>query len=73
MSELPQLPQPPRCIHLHSKSMAVHGEGFEGAANYAAGLDDFTCVQTGRGLGPDGDTVSLTACRDPDRGCHQEY
>lgn len=73
MSELPQVPQPPRCIHLQSKSMAVYGEGFESDPDFEAGLADCWCVQTGRGLGPDGDAVGLTACRDPDRGCHQEY
>lgn len=73
MSELPQVSPPVRCIHLQSKSMAVYGEGFEGDPDYEGGLADFWCVLTARGLGPDGDTVGLIACRDPDRGCHQEF
>lgn len=72
MSELPQVP-PVRCVHLQSKAMTVYGEGFEGDPDFLGGLTDFWCVRTGRGFGPDGDAVGLAACRDPDRGCHQEY
>ena len=72
MTELPQVP-PPRCVHLQSKSMAVYGEGFEGDPDFEAGVADCWCVQTGRGLGPDGDVVGLKPCSDPDRGCHREY
>jgi hypothetical protein len=60
-------------MHLQSKAMAVHGEGFAGDADFEGGLADFWCVQTARGLGPDGDPVGLKACCDSDRGCHQEY
>jgi len=73
MSELPQLPQPPRCMHLQSKSMAVYGEGFEGDPDYEGGVADFWCVQTGRALGPDDAPAGIPYCRDPDRGCYQEY
>jgi hypothetical protein len=72
--ELPQSPEPPvRCMHLQSNAMAVHGEGFadESAVEYGSGL--CWCNQTARPLGPDNDAVSLKACSDPDRGCHQEY
>ncbi len=72
MTELPQVPQP-RCVHLQSKAMAVHGEGFGEDPDLAAGVGDFWCVQTARGVGPDGDGVSLGECCDPTRGCHQEY
>ena len=72
MTELPQVP-PPRCVHLQSKSMAVYGEGFEGDPDFEAGVADCWCVLTGRGIGPDDDTVGLKACSDPDRGCHREY
>ena len=38
MSELPQVQvPPPRCIHLHGKSMAVYGEGFEDDPDYQEG------------------------------------
>jgi hypothetical protein len=70
MTELPQLPQP-RCIHLQSKSMAVHGEGFEDNPDSSGG--HFWCVQTARPLGPDGDAVGMKECCDPERGCYQEY
>jgi hypothetical protein len=71
MTELPQVP--PRCIHLQSKAMAVHGEGFENDPDYQDGLADFWCVQTARGLGPDDGAVGPKPCSDPDRGCYQEY
>jgi hypothetical protein len=67
--DLPQLPSP-RCIHLQSKTMAIHGEGFE---NDQDGLTDAWCIRTGRPLGPDDGAVNLAPCSDPDRGCHQEY
>ena len=70
--ELPQLPGP-RCIHLQSKAMAVHGEGFEGDADYQDGLSDFWCATTARGLGPDNGDVGVKACCDRDRDCYQEY
>ena len=72
MSELPQVP-PPRCIHLHGKALAVHGEGFEDDPDYQAGLSDLWCVRTARPLGPDGGEVGLRECRDPERDCYQEY
>jgi hypothetical protein len=72
--ELPQVPVPPvRCMHLQSKAMAVHGEGFEGDADYQDGLTDFWCNQTARAIGPDNDTVGIKACCDPERDCHREY
>ena len=39
MTELPQVPSP-RCIHLYSKAMAVHGEGFEDDPDFQAGLTE---------------------------------
>jgi hypothetical protein len=53
--------------------MAVHGEGFEGDADYQDGMGDFWCVLSGRSLGPDDGAVGLRVCSDPERGCHQEY
>ena len=70
--ELPQVPAP-RCIHLQSKAMAVHGEGFEGDPDYQDGTTDFTCVKTGRALGPDNAAPGLKPCSDPDRECYEEY
>jgi hypothetical protein len=72
MTELPQVP-PVRCIHLYSKAMAVYGEGYEDDPDYQAGVTDFWCVRTARAVGPDGGDVDVTACRDPERGCYQEY
>lgn len=70
--ELPQLPAP-RCIHLQSNSMAIHGEGFTATEHFEAGLTRFWCIQTARPLGPDNDEVGLKPCSDPERGCYQEY
>lgn len=70
--ELPQVPAP-RCIHLQSKSMAVHGEGFANARERDEEMTDCWCLKTGRPLGPDGGLVRLPACSDPDRDCYQEY
>jgi len=70
--ELPQVPAP-RCIHLQSKAMSVHGEGFENDPDYQDGLTDFWCLKTARALGPDNDAVDMKACSDPERGCHEEY
>jgi hypothetical protein len=72
VTELPQA-KPPRCIHLCSKAMSVHGESFEDDPDYQAGLSDVWCVLTSRGLGPDSADVSLDACRDRDRECYREY
>jgi hypothetical protein len=72
MAELPQVP-PPRCIHLHSNAMAVHGEGFEDDPSFQDGMADVWCLRTARPIGPDGGDVGLKPCRDPGRGCHQEY
>jgi hypothetical protein len=72
--ELPQVPAPaPRCIHLQSKALAVHGEGFEIDADYQGGTTDSTCVKTGRPLGPDNGAVGTNCCCDPNRGCYEEY
>jgi hypothetical protein len=72
MTELPQVPGT-RCIHLQSKAMAIHGEGFENDADYQDGLSDFWCVKTARPLGPDNGAVGMRPCSDPERGCHEEY
>jgi hypothetical protein len=72
MSELPQVP-PPRCIHLQSKAMVVHGEAFEADPDYQAGLTDYWCLLTAKALGPDDGDVSLRDCCDRQRTCYQEY
>jgi hypothetical protein len=72
MSELPQV-KPPRCLFLGSKAMAVHGEAFESDPDYEAGLSDVWCMQSGRGLGPDGGEVGLDVCCDKGRDCYREY
>ncbi len=76
MSELPQVPSSeptPRCKNLYCKSMMVYGEAFESDPDYQAGMTDFWCVQTGRGIGPDGGDVSMDDCRTRERGCYREY
>ncbi len=69
--ELPQVPAP-RCIHLQSKAMAVHGEGYESDPDYQDGMSNFGCMQTGRPLGPDDGEVGMTPCSDGERGCYQD-
>jgi hypothetical protein len=53
--------------------MIVFGEGFENDPDYQAGLIDFWCVQTSKGLGPDGEHVALDECSDPERSCFKEF
>lgn len=71
----PQEPPPPRCIHLHSKSLSVHGEGYAGARDRGdvEDMSDCWCIMTGRALGPDDMPAGLRACSDPDRDCYREY
>jgi len=70
--ELPQV-RAPRCMHLFSKAMAVHGESFEDDPDFLAGLSPCWCNDTARSLGPDNNDVSLDACSDPTRTCYREY
>jgi hypothetical protein len=70
--ELPQVPAP-RCIHLQSKAMAVHGEEFEGDADYQGGSTNCTCGRTARSLGPDDRAADVDRCCDAERECYQEY
>jgi hypothetical protein len=63
----------PRCINLMCKSMLVYGEAFESDPQYEAGLTDFWCQCTGKGLGPDGDGVALEECRNKERSCFREF
>ena len=49
-------PYRPRCMHLCCKSMLVFGEDFENDPEYQAGMTEFWCQQTSKGLGPDGAT-----------------
>jgi hypothetical protein len=60
-------------MYLCCKSMVVFGEAFEQDPDYQAGLTDFWCVQTSKGLGPDGGHVSLEACSNPERSCFKEF
>ena len=60
-------------MYLCCKSMVVFGEAFEQDPDYQAGLTDFWCVQTSKGLGPDGEHVSLEMCSNPERSCFKEY
>jgi len=53
--------------------MMVFGEDFENDPDYQAGMTDFWCVRTSKGEGPDGDSVSLELCSNPERGCFEEY
>jgi hypothetical protein len=53
--------------------MVVFGEAFESDPDYQAGMVDFWCVRTSKGLGPDGGGVSMALCRNPVRNCYQEY
>lgn len=71
MSELPLYR--PRCKFLSCKSMLVYGEDFESDPEYQEGYTEFWCENTGQSIGPDGGTVSLDECRDPERSCFAEY
>ena len=53
-----ELPQVPRCIHLQSKAMAVHGEDFANDPDYQDGMSSCWCVQTARTLGPDDERLT---------------
>ena len=53
--------------------MLVYGEAFEQDPDYQDGLEEFWCLCTSKGQGPDGDNVSLAECSDPQRGCFREY
>jgi hypothetical protein len=63
----------PRCIQLRCKSMLVYGEDFEQDPEYQAGCVDFWCLETAKGLGPDGGEVNLEACQNPERPCFREF
>ena len=71
MAELPVYR--PRCRFLSCKSMLVYGEDFESDPEYVEGATEFWCENTGGGVGPDGDGVSLEECRDPERPCFREF
>jgi hypothetical protein len=72
MSDQP-LMQRPRCMHLCCKSMVVFGEAFADDPDFQAGMTDFWCLRTQKGLGPDNGDVSLEHCTQADRGCFQEF
>jgi hypothetical protein len=72
MSELPQVPAP-RCVNLYCKSMMVFGEAFESDPDYQAGMTDFWCLRTSKGLGPDDQEASMDTCRDPERPCYAAF
>jgi hypothetical protein len=63
----------PRCINLYCKSMMVYGEDFESDPDYQQGQTEFWCLCTSRNQGPDGNGVSLSACRSRERSCYQEF
>jgi hypothetical protein len=63
----------PRCRNLYCKSMLVYGEAFEQDPEYQAGMTEFWCMCTSKGIGPDGNEVTLSVCSDPQRGCFKEY
>ncbi len=63
----------PRCMLLRCKSMLVYGENFEQDPEYQGGCVDFWCIETAKGLGPDGGTVSMECCTDPKRTCYREF
>jgi hypothetical protein len=63
----------PRCMNLMCKSMLVYGEDFEQDPDYQSGVAEMWCLCTSQGQGPDGEEVSLEACRNRERGCFREY
>jgi hypothetical protein len=71
MSDTPEYK--PRCIHLRCKSMLVYGEAFEEDPEYQDGNVDFWCLETSRGIGPDGGGVAMEHCTNPERPCFREF
>ncbi len=63
----------PRCVHLVSKAMAVHGEAFSSDPDYQDGMTDYWCVKSARAIGPDFGPINLEACSDPARDCYEEF
>lgn len=63
----------PRCKFLTCKSMLVYGEDFASDPEYVAGATEFWCECTSRGIGPDGDGVSLEECSTAERSCYVEF
>jgi hypothetical protein len=53
--------------------MQIWGEAFESDPEFQAGMVEFTCLQTYRGLGPDGSDAGMEACSNPERPCFKEY
>jgi hypothetical protein len=53
--------------------MMVYGEDFENDLDFISGNVNFTCECTGTALGPDGHSVDLEECKNPERKCFQEY
>jgi hypothetical protein len=73
-SRTPELPVlAPRCLHLQSKAMAVHGESFANDPDYQDGLTDYWCVKSARSIGPDMGPLGPDVCADPNRECYEEY
>jgi hypothetical protein len=74
MSDEPSPPaEAPRCKHLCCKSMLVFGESFESDPEYESGSTNFWCTLTSKTNGPDGESVSMEMCRNPERSCYREY
>jgi hypothetical protein len=63
----------PRCRHLCCQAILVYGEDVVNDPGFQAGVGNFWCIRTSKGLGPDGDEVALDVCSNPERGCYQEY
>jgi hypothetical protein len=53
--------------------MMVYGEAFETDPDYVEGQTEFWCLCTSGNHGPDGRTVSLAECSNPERSCFQEF
>ncbi|HEV8061412.1 MAG TPA: hypothetical protein VGP68_16150 [Gemmataceae bacterium] len=69
----PATPYRPRCVNLSCKSMMVYGEAFENDPEFQAGMVEFWCVLTSKGVGPDSADAELDACSSPDRACFQAF
>jgi hypothetical protein len=53
--------------------MAVYGEGFAADPDFQNDVTDFTCLKTGRALGPDNGPVNFARCCNAARECYEEY
>jgi hypothetical protein len=53
--------------------MLVYGENFEADPEFQAGMTEFWCLKTSKGIGPDGDEANMDQCCNSERACFEEF